>query len=73
MGWFMLAAHGLGLGTCPIGIINSFGDEIKELLSIPDTKEIVASIAVGYPDTEARINQARSDRVQLNEIVKWRT
>jgi nitroreductase len=72
MGWFMLAAHGMGLGTCPIGIINSFGDEIKELLSIPDTKEIVASIAVGYPDPEANINQARSGRVQLNEIVKWR-
>ena len=72
MGWFILAAHGMGLGTCPIGLIASFGDEIKELLSIPDTKEIVISIAVGYPDPEAKINQARSERVQLSDIVRWR-
>jgi nitroreductase len=72
MGWLMLAAHGMGLGTCPIGIISSFGDEIKEQLNLPDTKKIVASIAVGYPDPEAMINQARSGRVHLDEIVRWR-
>jgi nitroreductase len=72
VGWFLLAAHGMGLGTCPIGIISSFGDEIRESLNIPDTKEIAISIAVGYPDPEAKINQARSDRVQLGDIVKWR-
>jgi len=72
MGWFLLAAHGMGLGTCPIGIITSFSDEIKENLNIPDTKEIVISIAVGHPDPDAKINQARSERVQLSDIVKWR-
>jgi nitroreductase len=72
MGWFMLAAKGMALGTCPIGIAVSFGDEIKELLNIPDKKEIIACIAVGYPDPEAKINSARSERVELSEIVKWR-
>jgi nitroreductase len=72
MGWLMLAAHGMGLGTCPIGITVSFGDEIKEMLNIPDAKEIVASIALGYIDTEAKINQARSERVELSKIVRWR-
>jgi nitroreductase len=72
LGWFLLAAQGMGLGTCPIGIIASFGDEIKEMLNIPDTKEIVISIAVGYPDPEAKINQARSERIQLSDIVRWR-
>ncbi len=72
MGWFLLAAHAIGLGTCPIGIISSFGDEIKESLNIPDTKEIVISVAVGYPDHDAKINLARSDRAPLNDIVKWR-
>jgi nitroreductase len=72
MGWLMLAAHGMELGTCPIGIAVSFGDEIKELLNISDSKDIVASIAVGWPDADARINQARSERVNLDEMVKWR-
>lgn len=72
MGWLILAAHGMGLGTCPIGIAVSFGEEIKEILNIPDSKEIVATIAVGWPDPDARINQARSSRVELKEIVRWR-
>jgi len=72
MGWFLLAAHGLGLGACPIGIITAFSDEIKECLSIPYSKEIVITIAIGHPDPDARINQVRSGRVQLNDIVKWR-
>jgi nitroreductase len=72
MGWLMLAAHGMGLGTCPIGIAVSFGDEIKEMLNIPETKDIVASIALGYIDPEAKINQARSERVELSKVVRWR-
>lgn len=72
MGWLLLAAHEMGLGTCPVGIISSFRDEIKESLNIPDTKEIVISIAVGYPDPDAMVNQSRSDRVPLSDIVRWR-
>ncbi|MBN1627355.1 MAG: nitroreductase [Deltaproteobacteria bacterium] len=72
MGWFMLAAHAMGLGTCPIGIIYPFQNEIKENLNIPDRKEIVASMAVGYPDPEASVNRARSGRVPVSDIVKWR-
>jgi nitroreductase len=72
MGWLILAAHGMGLGTCPIGIAVSFGEEIKEMLNMPDSKEIIASIAVGWPDPDARINQARSAREEQNKIVKWR-
>jgi len=72
MGWFMLAAHAMGLGTCPIGIIHAFHDEIKENLNIPDKKEIAASMAVGHPDPEASVNRARSERVPVSDIVKWR-
>ena len=72
MGWFLLAAHAMGLGTCPIGIISSFKEEIRESLNIPDTKDIVKSIAVGYPDPDASINRAKSERVPLSDIVKWR-
>lgn len=72
MGWFLLAAQAMGLGTCPVGIISSFKDEIREHLNIPETKDIVISIAVGYPDPEAGVNRSRSDRVPLTDVVKWR-
>lgn len=70
--YLVLAAHGLGLGSCPIGLITAFDDEIKEMLNLPDEKQVVIGIAVGYRDPGATVNQARSKRSPLNELVKWR-
>lgn len=72
VGYLVLAAHGLGLGTCPIGLITAFDDDIKEALSIQEQKRVVIGVAVGYRDPEASINRSRSERVPLSEIVKWR-
>ncbi len=71
-GYFMLAAHALGLGTCPIGIITEFEEDIKEELNIPESKKVVLGVAVGYPDPNASINKVKSSRVQLSEFVRWR-
>ncbi len=70
--YLVLAAHGLGLGSCPIGLITAFDDEIKEMLNLPEEKQVVIGIAVGYRDPDATVNQARSERSPLNELVKWR-
>jgi nitroreductase len=72
VGYLVLSAHALGLGTCPIGLITAFDDDIKETLSIREDKEVVIGVAVGYPDTEAPINRSRSDRVSLEDLVRWR-
>jgi nitroreductase len=72
VGYLVLAAHGLGLGTCPIGLITAFDDDIKEELSIPEEKQVVIGMAVGYGDPNAPINQPRSERVPLEDVVKWR-
>jgi len=72
VGYFVLAAHGLGLGSCPIGLITAFEDDIKEELSIPENKEVVIGLAVGYPDPDAAINRGRSKRVPISDVVKWR-
>lgn len=72
VGYLVLAAHGLGLGTCPIGLITAFDNDIKEELNLPDEKHVVIGVAVGYMDTKAPINRPRSERVPLSEVVKWR-
>lgn len=72
MGYLVLAAHAMGLGTCPIGIITAFDDEIKEALNLSDDKEVVIGVAVGYSDPDATVNQARTGRAPLNEVIKWR-
>ena len=72
LGYLLLAAHAMGLGTCPIGLITAFEDDIRELLNIPDQKQVVIGVGVGYPDPEAPVNRARSNRVPLGDVVKWR-
>ena len=71
-GYLVLTAHSMGLGTCPIGLITAFEDEIKEELSLPDSKKIIIGVALGYRDPDDRINVVRSERASLDDFVKWR-
>ena len=72
VGYLVLAAHGLGLSTCPIGLITAFDEDIKEELNISDEKQVVIGVAVGYGDPDSPINRGRSERVPLRDVVKWR-
>ena len=65
LGYFLLAAHSFGFGTCPIGLINAYADEIKDLLNIPENKNLIVGAALGYPDWESPINRFRSYREDL--------
>jgi nitroreductase len=71
IGYMVLAAHDMGLGTCPIGLMSAFEDEIREALNIAEEKEVVIGIAVGYPDPHARVNLACSSRAPIDEIARF--
>lgn len=47
----MLAAHGMGLGTCPIGFVRPWLNlpEIKMELGIPEDCSAVMPVVVGFP------------------------
>lgn len=72
IGYLVLAAHGMGLGTCPIGLITAFDDDIREELNLSDEKQVVIGVAVGYKDPDAPLIKARSERAPLSELVRWR-
>ncbi|MBW2172403.1 MAG: nitroreductase family protein [Deltaproteobacteria bacterium] len=67
----MLAAHANGLGTVPQAFVTDYAQDVKEFLSIPDTKRLVLGLSIGYPDMESPVNTFRTDRAQTDEIVKW--
>ena len=72
LGYLVLAAHAMGLATCPIGLITAFDEDIREQLNLSEDKEVVIGIAVGYKDPSSGVNKVRSARAPLNEILKWR-
>jgi nitroreductase len=71
LGYLILTAHEFGLGTCPIGLITAYEDEIKEVLNIPENKNVGIGMALGYPDWEIPINRFKSQREDLEKLVKW--
>jgi nitroreductase len=71
LGYLVLTAHEFGLGTCPIGLITAYEDEIKDLLNIPENKKVVIGVALGYPDWDVPINRFKSQRDSLDKFVRW--
>jgi hypothetical protein len=51
--------------------VTSYEDEIKDALNVPETKTLVISVAIGYPEDEAPINRFRSERASSEEFVRW--
>jgi len=71
LGYLVLTAHEFGLGTCPIGLITAYEDEIKDLLNIQENKNVVIGVALGYPDWDIPINRFKSPRDHLEKFVRW--
>ena len=71
LGWLLLAAAERGLATCPIGLITSYGDVIKDFLNIDPKRRVVLAVALGHADPDNPINRMRSPRAEMDEVVRW--
>ena len=69
----ILAAHSFGLGSCPQAMLAFYPDTVREFLGVPKTKQLILGISMGYPDFEARVNAYQSQRVSLDDFVRWYT
>ena len=69
--YLLLAAEAKGLSTCPIGLITEYGGDIKDVLNIPEEKEVLLAISLGYEDEAAPENDFKTDREPLNKILTW--
>ncbi|MEF8878983.1 MAG: nitroreductase family protein [Candidatus Thermoplasmatota archaeon] len=67
----LIAAHGLGIGSCWIGIYPRAErvNMIKEIVELPDHVVPFALVSLGYPDEKhRRVNRFDESRVHYN---KW--
>jgi nitroreductase len=64
----MVAAHGLGLASCPV----TFHDEdcVRNLLGFPDDYKAPMGVGIGHP-TPPEKKKESSPRIPLDELVNW--
>ena len=67
----MLAAHAMGLGTVPQAFATDYARQIKQFLSIPETKRLVLGISIGYPNPDSPVNALKTERVGTDETTTW--
>ena len=66
-----LAALDYGLGTCLMSMPISWPEIVREHLDLPETKLIAQTVAIGYPNSEADINNFERKREPLDTFVMW--
>ena len=66
-----LAALNYGLGTCIEDQGIMFPEVVRKFTHIPESKEIVISIAIGYPDWDFPANRLESEREPVENTVTW--
>jgi nitroreductase len=66
-----LAALSRGLGTCIAdqGLLSPA--TIKKCAGIPDSKRLIISISIGYPNDADRANRLETTRVPGDEFITW--
>ncbi len=67
----MLAALNYGLGTCPEAAVVAYPEELRKMLGIPESKQFICGMAIGYPDPDAPVNKLRSLREPLETFATW--
>jgi nitroreductase len=67
----MLLATSYGLGTVAQAQAVIYPDIIRKVVTIPESKLIALGIAIGYPDWNNPVTQARTQREPLSNVAKW--
>jgi nitroreductase len=67
----LLAAMNCGIGTCTQMAPVLYPEILRQQLNIPESKLILCSVAIGYPDEDAPVNRFRSEREPLDTFATW--
>lgn len=67
----MLSATEHGLSTCPQAALAEYPEIAREVLDYGDDQMLICGMALGYEDTDHLINSYRTEREDLDKIVRY--
>ena len=67
----MLLAVEEGLHTCPQEAWSAFHGTVAEFIGLPDEQMFYCGMAIGHADMDHPVNQWRTERAPLEELVKF--
>ena len=66
-----LTALHYGLGTCIEDQGVMYPEVLRKFCNIPDNKQIIIAIAIGYPNWDFPANQLKTSRESVDTLTKW--
>jgi nitroreductase len=67
----LLLAAAQGLGACVIGIVLRYRDLIRDELQLPESVNLVMTVAIGHPDPASPLTAFKSGRQEAAEFLTW--
>ncbi len=67
----MLAAYTRGLATVPQAFLTDYSRQIKTFLGVPETNRLLLGISLGFAADPPESMPPRSERVPLEEVLKF--
>ena len=68
---FMLAARSLGVDCIAQAALASYPDFIRTYFGLPENRKLVCGISFGYADAAHPINNYRTERVAVEDMLRW--
>lgn len=68
---FLLAAASLGIAAIPQAAVAMHSGFVRDFLQMPEGRQVVAGIAFGLEQAEHPVNEFRTPRAGLAEVVTW--
>jgi nitroreductase len=66
--------HGLekeGLSSCPQASLVAFPDILKKHIEMPENLSPLFGLSLGYEDPQTKVNQFRTEKLEINDFTKW--
>ena len=67
----MAKAQSLGLASCPQASVSDFPEILAKHLPIKNNMEVIFGLAIGYEDTAASVNNFRTEKLSVDDILTW--